>query len=427
MAIFILTVFTEYISIVLFLHKAANKKNKIKFSSIIFLEIDLLLAYLSGYNHVFNVLIYVFWFIYIRIRVADSFRSALKPYGIMMITIPTVQMMSYALLSAFVQYVLKSSINITLGKAFMNVIFCIAIILWKNKYLYNLLMGLKNFNKNVILFMITGILIYILIKFKNSDALRTPFNKSLIVSMMIITLTVMLLEIAEIEKKSKVEELALYEKYTNVFEEALSSVRMRQHEFDNHINAIRCMRYVIEDKEELFREQQKYCATVIKENRFNKVLFLKVPPILSGYLYYKFNIAAEQGVQIAYEVQEIERVEKISMKDLIEVLGILFDNAVEALVNNGKQKLKVCIYDDEDGRFVVEVLNESDRIPNEEIAKFFKEGYSTKGEDRGIGLSRLRDLKKRYKAELLPANITIDNINYLWFRMVFGKNKKRSH
>lgn len=423
----VMSIVTEYISVVLCLHRVVDKKIRISKSSFICFGIDMFLVYLSEFSRLFNILIYVFWFAFARIRVTNCLKDALKAFGIMIIVIPTTQMILYAIFVSIAQGFINNEVFLIIIQLSINIIMCIFLGIWKKSYLYYLGIKFNKINKFAIFLFIIGILVYVLLTFKNSNELIPSMFKQIVICMVIWVLTITLLENAEMEKKQKTDELLLYEKYIKAFEDALTTIKMRQHEFDNHINAILCMQYVIKDREELVKEQQKYCGAIFKENAFNKVLFLKVPPILSGYLFSKFTVAADKGILISHEIQEMEQIDIVSMNDLVETIGILFDNAVEALSSNGKHKLRVCVCYDSDNRLVVEIANESDRIPNDVIGKFFRQGYSTKGKDRGLGLSRLNDLKKKYKGELSVVNILIDNINYLQFRITYGKRAVSFH
>ena len=426
MIAYLLTVLTEYISIVLCLHKVAGKKLKFNLGFFVYFSIDLFLLYLSEYNQLYNLLIYGFWLIYARISVVDNFKDALKSYGIMMITVPTMQIVLYMMLAGFIQNKIDNLFWVLGIKILANIIFCLIIWNWKNNFLYEMGIRIKKFNKITIGFFVSVIIIYILFTFRYNEGLTAQFSEPILVCIVIGGLMVLLLESAEMEKKHKTEELKLYEQYTNVFEEALTVIKMKQHEFDNHINAIKCMQYVINDKEELAKEQQEYCENIKNENLYNKVLLLKIPLILSGYLYSKFTIAEGKGIRVEYMIQEIKDDGRISMNDLIEVIGILFDNAVEELIKKNRKYLRISIYYDEIDRLVVEILNESDKLLNTEIEKFFVKGYSTKGENRGMGLYRLMNLKRKYKADVIPEIIEKDGMVCLRFQVKFEKNK-RSH
>ncbi len=427
MIIYLLRVLTEYMSIALCLHKIIDKKVKICAESLAYLCIYILILFISTYGKWTDILLYGFWFVYARVRITNKLKNALKVFCIMMVTIPTMQMILYGIFVGIAKNHIKGIDDVRVIEIFLNITITILILQWKRQYIVGLGAKLKNLNKFAIFFIISMMGVYALYAYRNNKILTSQWTDPIIICLVVWGLTIVLLENAEIEKKHKAEELQLYEQYTNAFKDALTVIKMKQHEFDNHINAIRCMQYVIDNKEELIKEQQEYCENIIKENMFNKVLLLKVSPILAGYLYSKFTIAGGKGIQVEYFIQELVDEDKIPMNDLIEVIGILFDNAMEALDDKDNKSMKVGIYYDDKERLIVDVSNESDKISNIEIEKFFKEGYSTKGENRGIGLYRLYNLKKKYKADIYVDNIEINESNYLRFRIAFSKKKKGSH
>lgn len=242
--------------------------------------------------------------------------------------------------------------------------------------------------------------------------------RQLVICFLIVALMLIFWINSENEKRHKAEELRLYKLYTRTFEDAVTAIRMRQHEFDNHINAIKCMRYTIHDMEKLMDEQDKYCERILQENKYNKLLKLNTSPVLIGYLYSKFSAASVHGINIDYEIQDIN-IEKIALNDLIEIIGILFDNAVEALEEQGDKVIEIKLLNINNNSFMVSVANISGWKTNSEIEKFFEYGYSTKGDGHGIGLYRINMLIKKYKAGIQVENVMREDLNYLCFKVVF--------
>lgn len=233
---------------------------------------------------------------------------------------------------------------------------------------------------------------------------------------LIIALMLILWINSENEKRHKAEELRSYQLYTKTFKDAIETIKMKQHEFDNHINAIKCMRYTIHDTQKLIDEQNKYCDKILQDNKYNNLLKLNMSPILIGYLYSKFTAASVQGIHVEYEIEDVN-VEDIEINDLIEIIGILFDNAVEALEEQGDKEVEVNLLK-EGNKFVISVANISEWKTNSEIEKFFEYGYSTKGKGHGIGLFRINTLLKKYKTCIQVENINKDDMNYLCFKTI---------
>ena len=99
-------------------------------------------------------------------------------------------------------------------------------------------------------------------------------------------------------------------------------------------------------------------------------------------------------------------------------MGILFDNAVEALKEQGDTEMEVKLLKLDD-TFIISIANVSSWKTNTEIEKFFEYGYSTKGKEHGIGLYRVNTLLKKYKASIQVENITKNDMNYLYFKVIF--------
>jgi Signal transduction histidine kinase regulating citrate/malate metabolism len=241
--------------------------------------------------------------------------------------------------------------------------------------------------------------------------------EQLVICFLIVALMLILWINSENEKKHKAEELRTYQLYTKTFADAVTTIRMKQHEFDNHINAIKCMRYTIQDKEELFKEQDKYCDSILQDNKYNKLLKLNMSPILIGYLYSKIAAASVHDINVTYEIQDVD-IEHIAINDFIEIIGILFDNAVDALKEQGDTEMEVKMLKS-DNTSIISIANISGWKTNNEIEKFFEYGYSTKGVAHGVGLHRVNTLLKKYKASIQVENITKNNMNYLCFKVIF--------
>lgn len=102
------------------------------------------------------------------------------------------------------------------------------------------------------------------------------------------------------------------------------------------------------------------------------------------------------------------------MLEMVEIIGILFDNAIEA-----SEKTAGTIYLDIKGKeetleFVIrnQVL---DKFENSDIQRLFEKGTSSKGKHRGLGLFRIKELVKKYNLSLIPRCIQRDNNYYLEF------------
>lgn len=408
-----LEVFTEYISIILFVHKIESKQIKLNLHCLFDFLCYLILVFIAEHISFGKVLLYVYWFMYTRIRISASWKQAIKPFAAMMCIIPIFQLLIYALISVE----LLKVFDVYLVGIIVNVLIIAFLLLWKKKYLFSLMNVVTRFRKFIFLILLIVLFIYLISYFLEYKVVKSYLIDQLAICFLIISLMFILWINSENEKMHKAEELRTYQMYASTFEEAIAAIRMRQHEFDNHISAIRSMQYTIHDTEKLIAEQNKYCDKILNDNKFNKLLRLKTSPILIGYLYSKFTAASAENIQITYEIADIS-IDNVEISDFIEIIGILFDNAVEALATQTEKKMEIRLLD-ENGRMMLSMSNVSPRKTNSEIEQLFTYGYSTKGAGRGVGLYRLNSLIKKYDADMHVENAEKYDLNYLRFKILF--------
>ena len=113
--------------------------------------------------------------------------------------------------------------------------------------------------------------------------------------------------------------------------ELIDAIRKRQHEFNNHLQAILCMHYTIHTYSELIEAQLSYCNSIVDNNKFYRLLRGEWP-VLSGFLYGKLQEADSKGIRIRYQYRVKKKNDRIPEFVFVEILGILLDNAVEAVV-----------------------------------------------------------------------------------------------
>lgn len=131
--------------------------------------------------------------------------------------------------------------------------------------------------------------------------------------------------------------------------------------------------------------------------------------------------AQESGLRMRIKLKcSLEKCE-VDEIYMIEILGTLFDNAIQDMKQNGKTEFLVFEVEKGDG-IVIRIANPHVELKNQEMKRMFQRGYSTKGCDRGIGLHHLKSLIQKYKIELLLENKMIDEQNYICFSLMIGRS-----
>ena len=198
--------------------------------------------------------------------------------------------------------------------------------------------------------------------------------------------------------KKQEDTMDLYQMYVQPLEGLVKEIRARQHEYDNHIQALVNMHLTVESYEELVEKQKEYIRETGRDNMKQYIPLLRISDkILAGFLYSKI-INSDQKIRTYLEIENDEIISRALEPDIIEVAGILVDNAYEAC-EDGRNEVWITLDSVED-QVILEVRNEVDQLGISDIEKFFKKGYSTKAEGRGFGLSRVRQIMEKTKGEL---------------------------
>ena len=273
-------------------------------------------------------------------------------------------------------------------------------------------------NKEVIILQIlllVGLLItYLIIRYKVNEKIYTMLY--FISAIMAISLIIIVLNWQKDRyiMKQKTMELKLHELYGNTFEGMIDNIRIRQHNFKNQLAAIYGMHLTTDNFGELVESQKKYCDYLMKESRFDKILTRCNDKILAGFLYTKFTEVECKGVDIQFEVSVCGSKHTIETYELIEIIGVLVDNAMEYETEKKTGKPIFISVSDEQERMKIICRNKVYDITTEEMAKFFNKGFSTKGEKRGLGLYNVKKILES-KGDIIVSNEKIENEN--WFEI----------
>lgn len=215
-------------------------------------------------------------------------------------------------------------------------------------------------------------------------------------------------------------ELKCYNTYIHAYEELIDIVRMRQHEFDNHLNSIVSLQYTTDNYEELKNAQMIYIHEIQSDNRYNKLL-KEGNPFFIGFLYGKFQSLSKEGIDIDYKVR-VGGLEgyRLPVYKLIEIANDLITNAADALMQADEKRLSVTALEDDEG-LALEVKNRGEVLDPEYISKCFEKGFSSKGDGRGYGLYNVRDICDRYHLDLSFYNQDRKEKNWICFKITVKK------
>ncbi|WP_142396997.1 sensor histidine kinase, partial [Staphylococcus xylosus] len=212
--------------------------------------------------------------------------------------------------------------------------------------------------------------------------------------------------------KRNMQEIENYYKYTLQIEKINHEMRKFRHDYVNILSTLSDF-IREEDMEglsdyfhsEILPMQDSMQMNAIKINGIENLQVREIKGLLTT----KILQAQEKNIRISIEVPE--PIEKIDMPiiNLSRVIGILLDNAIEASEKITEEPLiRIAFIKNEDTSVTFIVMNKCEQnMPK--VHTLFQENFSTKGKNRGLGLSTLKELTDSTTNVLLDT--TIDN-NY---------------
>lgn len=378
------------------------------------------LVILSGINnHGFPAaliyLSYILMFLYCLLNYKSTVKQAIVNCVITSVAVGIMQMLCYFVVSYFFQnFVWKNSEK----ELLISVLYFIGTILFTRKIKLKQLS--EFFVKRNWLLGIVGIFVLLLL---GSQVLQIKtvhvLNGQIIVPAVyfIILLIVLVYEWQKsiIDAEKRKAQLEMNQIYYEAYEGLIQSIREKQHDFMNHLNAIEGMMYSITEYDDLINTQKQYLEKVSIDTNKTKWITMIENPLIAGFLIYKVTQAKEKGIDIKHDCAFAHRTTSIPEFQLIEMMGILLDNAIEAVEEqNIKKIVSITLYVKEEKIYFM-VANPCGKETISNVPKLLQEGYSSKGQYRGIGLPKLRRLVAENNGELFVSNEKIYDVDMIQF------------
>lgn len=235
-----------------------------------------------------------------------------------------------------------------------------------------------------------------------------------------ITLSVVLLWILGLRLMKYRYEEQIRKKYFEAFRSVMDQMKRRQHKFRNQMDAIYSLHRLYGDYETLVEEQRKYLGKLVDYELPTDVLILE-SPIVIAHVYDKITEAQEAGLRVQMRLSC--SLAKCGIEDihLVEIIGTLLDNAIQDMQETGQKEYLYFEVTGKDGN-LIRVGNPHIQLSVGTLQKMFEKGYSTKGENRGIGLYHVKKLAQKYGIDLVVENRIMEEQNYICFSVIIGKS-----
>lgn len=415
MIISLLYVVFEAIAVLLLLHTLYGKKICWNIYSIAFVVIDYILMLatkLFGVNQNLSVMIYPLLAIYCFVQFKSKIQEIIVNIVLAVIMLLGIQLIPLLVFGILGELLIGyENVAIVISNL---IILIIAIVLYKKVDLHTISLTFQRNSKLIgLILLLESTLVFLLIfQYKNAYG-KVPIKYTVISGIMVLIIILCIHGLLyRIKYQEKQAELEAYKTYSAAFSDLITQIRARQHEFDNHISALCNLHYICKDYDELVQEQSKYAKDVISNNRFHKLL-VSGNPVIAGFLYGKLSSIQEQGIEVTYTFHISEFTSKIPVYLVVELVGNLLKNAVEAVKTQQVEKQIHLSCTENENEFCLGVRNRSEKIPLDEIGRFFEKGYSSKGSGRGLGLYNVKEICEKYGVDIVCDNTEIDDKN--WF------------
>lgn len=198
--------------------------------------------------------------------------------------------------------------------------------------------------------------------------------------------------------------LSNLKEYTDHLEQEQRKLRKFKHDYQNMLLSLEenLRSSDSQDAKDYLQIFKQYSDNYISESglwMFNDFDNVKTP-YLKSILINKTSQATEQGIDVHFECRY--DVDQIAMEpyDLVRIVGIAYDNAIEAVRNLDKnhRKINVMVYRTK-GQTEVTIANPMQTAEN--LTHLKKEGVTTKKGHSGLGLANIEEISANYSNVLV--------------------------
>ena len=415
--------FLEIWMILLCVHGVFKEKFKFTIGNVVFIVLELLvIAFINMglLGDMFTGIIYIGIFVFCSVKFKRKFWETIGRFLMSFFLIVLIEVFA-SLIVTPIAPVFKTDealmllINI-IGLLITTIVFKIPQL--RNQEFY------QNANKDTwrTLILLCGFsALFIIVDYRIRGKVEQIYYFLFLISCVMVCFSAITAQKARHELEKRKLELEMQEIYGNTYKELIAEVRRKQHDFKNQLGAIYSMHLTANSLEDLVEKQSEYGNVLLGECRYDKILVGCNNPILAGYLYYRCVAYEKNDVQVDYEIHVDGAECCLSLHEVIEMLGILLTNAYESYRTESKEKYIDLVLQESTDNLVIEVSNMAKELASADIENLFKEGYSSKGENRGIALPRIKQLVKKAQADIIVGNRIKAKQNWVSFKVVIPK------
>lgn len=355
----------------------------------------------TKYNYIYTISIYVMTIVIYKYALNISFVKSIISCGIMLISLFFIEFFASGILASIttIDYVRNTWYINILSNLVVSIIL---ILIYKIKIIGDNLSAFidkleqKSSIKIIIsIFLSIIAMSTILYTIGKNFSINSVFTTNFLIFIIFLILIIILLcERGNYEKL--LDEYDNLFKYVQVFEDWIETEQLNRHEYKNQLAVLRCM-----TKEKKVKD--KIDSIITDYINVDNEMINQLKPLpnggFKGLLYYKMAVAKNNGINLEIDISiktenMLYNLKNEKLKILSNLIGIYFDNAIEASKETKKKIVSLEIYEYDDA--VEIVISNTFNIKNN-ISNRNRKGFSTKGQGRGNGLYFASRLLSRNK------------------------------
>ena len=190
------------------------------------------------------------------------------------------------------------------------------------------------------------------------------------------------------------QELVTQKTYNKTLQNLVDGLRTFKHDYNNTLQTM--YGYIQLDNmtglREFFEQILDESRAITALDKLNPDLFKN--PSLFGLITAKYEYARQNNVNINFEMYGKLENADMQIYDLTRTLGIFLDNAIEASAGSDKKKVNFMVCERK-GKVIIEIINSYSET-GLKIENLNDKGISSKGENRGLGLYKVKEILKKY-------------------------------
>ncbi|WP_415410800.1 quorum-sensing sensor histidine kinase AgrC [Staphylococcus agnetis] len=313
--------------------------------------------------------------------VCDFFATWFYYYIKGLTLLPTIQYIIYAFVFTFIAIITSLVVRLLMIKLkytwlYVNKVYLVTLMICLLTFFLAMFYFLPDYVASVAEFKIIGFFYF-------------TFVAIFIAILLLVTITTS----REINYRRSQQEIEDYYNYTLRVEQVNNRMRKFRHDYINILSTM--SEYLREDDLEGLKAYYNKHISPLKDHfeantlKLNGVENLKVKEI-KGVITTKILQAQERQIEISVEVADEINEINMEMIDLSSILGIIMDNAIEASMNLETPMIQIAFIKTEQSVLIIIMNKAPDNLPK--LHTLYQEGFSTKGKNRGLGLSTLKEI-----------------------------------